>query len=299
MYSLALGKINKVRLKGMSNQSMKMNQEIYVELIEAVENDDLERLKEVVKGRDSLKKVKNIDHILRRCTANSDRFNNMLEMARLIIPFASPFTEDIHKGSVSQLILEKNNRDCALLIAIEKQNIKLVELFIDTLKSEESINSNQEVLQSAVLACVMGYEENGQLGEILELIISKTNIDLNFEGNDKMPPLQIAAKRKKPRLIEIILTGNCDINYKNSKDGNTALHFAALKNNEEIVRILLNNGANVIVKNCRKMVPNGFTTSTKIIDILNKQANRLENETLRQRAVLNQNITKVEVLFNL
>jgi len=283
----------------MSNQSMKMNQEIYVELIEAVENDDLERLKEVVKGRDSLKKVKNIDHILRRCTANSDRFNNMLEMARLIIPFASPFTEDIHKGSVSQLILEKNNRDCALLIAIEKQNIKLVELFIDTLKSEESINSNQEVLQSAVLACVMGYEENGQLGEILELIISKTNIDLNFEGNDKMPPLQIAAKRKKPRLIEIILTGNCDINYKNSKDGNTALHFAALKNNEEIVRILLNNGANVIVKNCRKMVPNGFTTSTKIIDILNKQANRLENETLRQRAVLNQNITKVEVLFNL
>lgn len=63
---------------------------------------------------------------------------------------------------------------------------------------------------------------------------------------------------------------------------NTALHNAALINNEELVRTLLNAKASVIVQNSKKMVPNGFTTNMNIIKMLNKKASEYESNAIKK-----------------
>lgn len=64
---------------------------------------------------------------------------------------------------------------------------------------------------------------------------------------------------------------------------NTALHLAAHQNDEDLVRLLLNNDASVIVQNSKRMVPNGFTTNMNIIKLLNHKASEYESRAIRQR----------------
>ena len=99
---------------------------------------------------------------------------------------------------------------------------------------------------------------------ILDKIVNFTKIDLNFENEERIPPLQLAVKNRSKKAAEVLLSGNCDVNFRNSKDQSTALHIAALQSNKNMVVFLLDNGANTRIENCKRMVPNGITTNIKI-----------------------------------
>ena len=79
------------------------------------------------------------------------------------------------------------------------------------------------------------------------------------------------------------MAGECDVNFRNSKDQSTALHIAALQSNQNMVVFLLENGANTRIENCKRMVPNGITTNIKIIKILSDHDYKMEQELLKKK----------------
>ena len=118
---------------------------------------------------------------------------------------------------------------------------------------------------------------------ILDKIVNFTKIDLNFENEERIPPLQLAVKNRSKKAAEVLLSGNCDVNFRNSKDQSTALHIAALQSNKNMVVFLLDNGANTRIENCKRMVPNGITTNIKIIKILSDHDYKMEQELLKKK----------------
>ncbi len=57
-----------------------------------------------------------------------------------------------------------------------------------------------------------------------------------------------AVQRKNIPMVEFLLTNGIDINYQ-TRDGWTALHWAAFDDSVEIVKLLLTYGANKFIKN--------------------------------------------------
>lgn len=92
----------------------------------------------------------------------------------------------------------------------------------------------KKTLQKSIFICLKNFNENpGFFGQILNGIINETNISLDFEDENHVPPLQFAVRRKNVNLVKIILKGNCNVNYKNSKNGEfifLILSFFDIKN---------------------------------------------------------------------
>ncbi|CAH0564942.1 unnamed protein product [Brassicogethes aeneus] len=74
--------------------------------------------------------------------------------------------------------------------------------------------------------------------------------------------------------VAALLSQNTDINGKNIVNGWTALHWACKRNNEEIVRILLNSGANKDTVNNKGEKPVDVTTSESIVGLLGGTLNK-------------------------
>lgn len=202
--------------------------------------------------------------------------------------------KSIHKKSTK--VVETNfnlgNDGCLFLTALKLGRVDAIKHFLnhEDTKSKQS----EQIIQKAIFLCIRKYDVKPCYSPILVNIIKKTKISLDFEDHECSPPLQLAVRKQNVKLVKIILNGKVDVNYKNSKNGkfpnlvnsnfleNTALHSAALINNEELVRLLLANKASVVVQNSKKMVPNGFTTNMNIIKLLNKKASEYENKAMKK-----------------
>ena len=103
---------------------------------------------------------------------------------------------------------------------------------------------------------------------ILQKSKENKNIKININDYDKrtgMTLLMLSVKNKNPGFIKLLLNNGADINLKNSLYGDTALHYAAQIKNKEIIELLIED------KNCDYLIKN--SKNETIIDIATRSAN--------------------------
>ena len=91
------------------------------------------------------------------------------------------------------------------------------------------------------------------LSDIFEITKNNKNINININDYDKqsgMTLLMLSVIKQYINFINLFLENGADINKKNLKDGNTALHYAAMGKNKDIIEILLkDNNCDSLIKN--------------------------------------------------
>lgn len=82
---------------------------------------------------------------------------------------------------------------------------------------------------------------NGHL-EIVEFLVSK-GAEVNLKDSDSQTPLMYASKRSFNEVATFLLLNGAEVNVQSKKKGMTALMLAAGWDNVELVRMLLEHGA--------------------------------------------------------
>lgn len=68
--------------------------------------------------------------------------------------------------------------------------------------------------------------------------------------------------------LNTLLTSGADVNSRHKINGWTALHWAAKRNNPHAIGILLDQGADSAIKNCKGETPQQLTSDLKIRKLL-------------------------------
>ncbi|KAF5287501.1 hypothetical protein FQA39_LY04129 [Lamprigera yunnana] len=80
--------------------------------------------------------------------------------------------------------------------------------------------------------------------------------------------LREAACMGDAEVVQTLISQNIDINSRNSLNGWTALHWACKRGNEEVARLLIDNGADITVENFKGETAATVCTSTSIYSLL-------------------------------
>lgn len=85
------------------------------------------------------------------------------------------------------------------------------------------------------------------LGGNVELVRLMVNhgADVNFHGRNSGPPLQPAVSQGSQEMAEILLNAGAQVNFTDRNYGRTMLHFAAIKGNSAMAKLLLDHGASL------------------------------------------------------
>lgn len=93
--------------------------------------------------------------------------------------------------------------------------------------------------------------QNGNLEKVKSLVSS--GVSVNFKGGNKnLTPLQTAIKRDNPEIAKIFIKNGADVNatYEGiHHDGITPLHDAVQYGYNDVAKLLVQNGANMNAKN--------------------------------------------------
>ena len=76
----------------------------------------------------------------------------------------------------------------------------------------------------------------------------KGAIDINVRSTGGFTPLHSAAIRDDEQLAALLINNGAQVNVQNNA-GTTPLHFAVIRNNEKMTALLIRNGANINIQN--------------------------------------------------
>lgn len=136
------------------------------------------------------------------------------------------------------------------MFAIKKCDIKLLKTI---LYYKPDINAKDSKNRNALFYGINPLTpDNPEL--IVELLKNGINVNdteiyspaENIEGHS---PLTYAAKLNLKNIVKTLLEYSSDPNYQVKSNLNTSLHYAIMKNNEEMTRILIENKANINILN--------------------------------------------------
>jgi len=120
--------------------------------------------------------------------------------------------------------------------------------------------SNEEIVMDA---CKRGYKD--MLNEVLA---EKGKLDINKTDGIGNTALHYCAKNGRTEMAGIILKiPNIKLNKKNF-EGDTPLHLATRADHVELVRLLLESGANPNIMNKNKQTPKTLTKTKAIVDVI-------------------------------
>ncbi|RDD35756.1 ankyrin repeat domain-containing protein [Wolbachia endosymbiont of Cylisticus convexus] len=128
----------------------------------------------------------------------------------------------------------------SLHVAIKAGDIKTAELLI---KSGANVNDNYERNRTP-LHIAIGHKQF----EIAKLLIeSGANVNAKTEnhGKDYLTPMHLAIFANTPEFIELLASHGALINERESTEGHTPLHFAALYGNKSVIQALVDKGRNI------------------------------------------------------
>lgn len=101
-------------------------------------------------------------------------------------------------------------------------------------------------------------------GDIVELMISR-GADMDAKSYGETPLLKVAGKKINDVALARILVGNgAKVNVQDTQ-GNTPLYHAIMNKNEKMIKLLLDNGADMYITNKRGDSPARFILSKKTI----------------------------------
>lgn len=138
--------------------------------------------------------------------------------------------------------------------------------------------------------------------DIVNILLKDRNIKINGVTNERYSPLMIAAMHGMETIADILLNGDAIIDKK-YYNGNTALHLAVKTNHYNIVKKLINRGANINSLNNYNETPICFASNYNIIKILlNNKANPNHQDkkknTLLHRLVQYGSISCIKLLID-
>lgn len=185
-----------------------------------------------------------------------------------------------------ELEQEKKNREIletTFDVTEDHDDIKLYEAImsndITKLQEVKLIHPTMNILK---FNAMIEHTEDEKL-ERLKILIEK-GVDLNFKDNDGMTVLMYYAlgnvkNDKNSKIIEFLLGKELDIDAQN-KSGMTALMLCAMKNRPASVQILINNGADINIK--QDLTAKELAATKEIGDMIAK----VENHFPRQLATI-------------
>jgi len=139
--------------------------------------------------------------------------------------------------------VSRNNNNFKLSDIYLKSQLKesaLREIIIDNPEIINALDEKGETILSYAL------KENNL--EIIDLILSYNNLNLNYKDKKGNSYLHLAVKNQNERGIENLIKKGINLNMQNNS-GNTALHLAYKKNNNIIIKLLIKSGINSKIKN--------------------------------------------------
>eukprot|EP00833_Pecoramyces_ruminatium_P014660 jgi/Orpsp1_1/1188692/evm.model.d7180000066551.1 len=138
-----------------------------------------------------------------------------------------------------------NNGIDPLLEVIETNNTEIIKFLIDY-SQKNNIKMNPINIELAISK--LGYS-------ILEYLLSSSSISIDSNQQREGKSLIIIIKsdkyslEEKEKLIELLIEKGMNVDYINEEDGNTALYYATEKEYFSIIKLLVDKGANYLVKN--------------------------------------------------
>ncbi|XP_067653128.1 serine/threonine-protein phosphatase 6 regulatory ankyrin repeat subunit A-like [Haliotis asinina] len=142
--------------------------------------------------------------------------------------------EDIVKHVIKLHLVDINcrgyNEMTPLLLAAERSASGIFEMLLDNGADPSVVNSDGN--NALHFACIADDEE------IVKHVLKLHLVDINSRGSNEMTPLLLAAEKSAPDVFKILLDSGADPSVVNS-DGNNALHFACMADDEEIVKHVL------------------------------------------------------------
>lgn len=136
------------------------------------------------------------------------------------------------------------------MFAIKKADLKLL---MTILKYKPEINAKDSKERNGLF-----YGINQNIGDNPEMIIEliKNGINVNdseiyspSENIEGHSPLSLAAKFNYKNIVKVLLENFADPNYQVKSNLNSCLHYAIMKNNEEMTKILIEAKANINILN--------------------------------------------------
>lgn len=118
--------------------------------------------------------------------------------------------------------------------------------------------------------------KNGDPSALVNLLISN-GIEVNDPDVEGHTPLTLAVTKGMKQVVNILMDNGADVNYRNSKDGNTSLHYAAMMNEVHIVHRLLSRTPILNIRNKNEQTPMDVAATcakTEIYQILAEEFNR-------------------------
>lgn len=148
---------------------------------------------------------------------------------------------------IIQLLLEKGATIATIHLAVYMGDLAKIEAF-----TQEGANIN--VLDGHGYAPLHYAVQNSQK-QAIELLIVK-GADTRVENWQGQTPLDIALSRNQKDIVELLLTKGADVNTTNAA-GDTPLHYTLNSQNtdKEIVELLIAKGANINAKNSNGRTP--------------------------------------------
>ena len=162
----------------------------------------------------------------------------------------------LHKEYIQAKEVLKTDRsliDSVLFEACFANNFELVQIIID-LKKLQDFAADVNIKNSYGKGLLHISAAEGYFEMTNALIETRPDIDLNLLDNDLKTPLHLACQNKQAKISQILLSHQINLDQEDIF-GNTALHYAFISNNSQIIEQLLEKGANKLKKNIKGELP--------------------------------------------
>ncbi|WP_341808216.1 ankyrin repeat domain-containing protein [Wolbachia endosymbiont (group E) of Neria commutata] len=130
-----------------------------------------------------------------------------------------------------------------------KDSLDIIEVLIK--KNKSIINTTNKKGKTALYQAIFPLldEEEERIESVIKVVIEKgaaINTDIDTQNYDHMAPLRDASQSNASRAVIMFLENGADPNIQSSLG--TALHYAVLAKQENVVRILANRGVNCSIR---------------------------------------------------
>lgn len=183
-----------------------------------------------------------------------------------------------NKFDIFKLLLKKNTdisiKNKYLYLACKYSNFNIAKILlndenidINYKKTNEDNNSLLHLLLIRTKNCCFDYME------CIMSLINNNNFDINCVNNDNYTSLHLMCDTNENEsniyLIKLLLSNkSIDVNYQCENNKNTALHFACIKNNIEVVEVLLTHqDIDIYIKNLYGLYPYDIVCGNNNSDI--------------------------------
>lgn len=163
----------------------------------------------------------------------------------------TPLLQAVFNGSKTmvQLLLDKgadihfcaefmNGWKTAVCIAVGNNDFEMVKLLLDNGANVDPTRSHDSPLELAIEFDVV---------PMVKLLIERGATLTKIKGQNRSPPLVLAAQLASTSMVSLLLDSGCDIEEKDF-DHMNALYFAVIKGSVDMVDLLVTRGANVNAK---------------------------------------------------